>query len=107
MGISLSTLTAFPFCGSHSISCLTEIANPDAILEKSMDILTGTISDFDADGLFGLIDADDGRLIFFNLRDVGLPARDLFKVGTRVEFAAQIEELAPRAWALKPASTRV
>jgi hypothetical protein len=29
------------------------------------------MSEFDADGLFGLIDADDGRLILFNLRGYG------------------------------------
>jgi len=72
-----------------------------------MDMLTGTISDFDKDGLFGLIDADDGRLILFNLRGMEPLIRDLFDVGTRVEFAAQIGNLAPRASALKPASRRL
>lgn len=63
-----------------------------------MDMLTGTISDFDKDGLFGLIDADDGRVILFNLRGMEPPFRDLFNVGTRVEFAAQIGNIAPRAF---------
>jgi hypothetical protein len=31
--------------------------------------LTGTVSDFDKDDLFGLIVADDGSLLLFNLRD--------------------------------------
>ena len=32
-----------------------------------MDMLTGTISDYDPNALVGLIDADGGRLILFNL----------------------------------------
>jgi cold shock CspA family protein len=63
-------------------------------------MLTGTISDFDTDGLFGLIAADDGRLMIFNLRGVTPPLRDQFRVGARVEFVEQKGSLAPRAAAL-------
>jgi cold shock CspA family protein len=65
-------------------------------------MLTGTISDFDTDGLFGLIAADDGRLIIFNLRGMHSPQRDQFRVGTRVEFTEQRGSPAPRAAALVP-----
>lgn len=65
-------------------------------------MLTGIISDFDTDGLFGLIAADDGRLLLFNLRGVSLPLRDQFKVGTRVEFVEEAGVSAPRAAALAP-----
>jgi cold shock CspA family protein len=68
-------------------------------------MLTGTISDYDAHGLFGLIDADDGRLVLFNLQDVKPPARDQFHVGTRVEFVEQTGSLAPRASNLSATST--
>jgi hypothetical protein len=69
-----------------------------------MTMLMGTISDYDADGLFGLIDADDGRLVLFNLQGVEPPARDQFNVGTRVDFVEQIGSLAPRACALSTTS---
>ena len=62
-----------------------------------MDMLTGTISDYDPNSLVGLIDADDGRLILFNLQGVEPPARDQFNVGTRVQFVEQLGSLAPRA----------
>ncbi len=47
---------------------------------------TGTISDFDAQGQYGLIDADDGRLVPFNLSDVPPPLRPAFGIGARVQF---------------------
>jgi cold shock CspA family protein len=52
--------------------------------------------------LFGVIDSDDGRLVLFNLRSIDVALRDRFKVGTRVEFAQQRGELAPRALAISP-----
>jgi len=63
-------------------------------------MLTGTISDFDAVGLFGVIDADDGRLVLFNLRGVGPAFREQFTVGARVNFIEEGGDLAPRASAL-------
>jgi len=69
-----------------------------------MDMLTGMISDYDAEGLFGLIDADDGRLVLFNLQGVEPPVRGQFNVGTRVEFVEEIGSLAPRASALSATS---
>lgn len=63
---------------------------------------TGVISDFDTDGLFGLISADDGGLFLFNLCGVNSPARDQFKVGTRVKFVEENGSPAPRAAALAP-----
>jgi hypothetical protein len=61
---------------------------------------TGTISDLDPNGHFGLIDADDGRLVLFNLWNVAPPLREPFHVGTRVEFVEETGCLAPRALAL-------
>ncbi|HVW69096.1 MAG TPA: hypothetical protein VHB68_08970 [Steroidobacteraceae bacterium] len=62
--------------------------------------LTGTISDLDPQGLFGVIDADDGRLVLFNLNSVEPCSREAFQVGTRVGFLEQPDGLAPRALAL-------
>jgi len=67
-------------------------------------MLTGTISDFDSDGQFGVIAADDGRLVLFNLKNIEPPLRGRFKLGTRVEFIEQNGKLGPRASALSPAS---
>ena len=63
---------------------------------------TGTISDFDTDGLFGLIAADDGRLMIFNVRGVTPPISDQFRVGARVDFVEQKGGATPRAAALVP-----
>ena len=61
---------------------------------------TGTISDFDPNGQYGLIDADDGQLVLFNLWNVEPPLRDSFGVGARVEFVEQSGIPAARAVAL-------
>ena len=63
-------------------------------------MLTGTISDLDPEGLFGVIDADDGRLVLFNLKGLDCPEKDGFKVGTRVEFVERSGDVAPRALSL-------
>jgi cold shock CspA family protein len=60
-------------------------------------MLTGTISDYDADGQFGVIDADDGRLFLFNLSSVKARHRDPPEVGIRVTFAEQNGRVAPHA----------
>ena len=67
-------------------------------------MLTGTISDYDTEGLFGLIDADDGRLVVFNLQGLESPVRDQFNIGTRVAFVEQSGSLAPRACNLSTTS---
>jgi hypothetical protein len=62
---------------------------------------TGTISDFDSAGLFGLITADDGRLLLFNLRGIPPALRSRFGIGTRVRVTKQTSEPA-RAVELAP-----
>jgi len=59
--------------------------------------VTGTITDLDPDALVGLLDADDGRMLFFNLRALQPGVRAQFKVGTRVNFMEECDALAPRA----------
>jgi hypothetical protein len=53
--------------------------------------LTGTVSDFDKAGLFGLIIADDSRLLPFNLREATPALRSRFDIGTRVRFTPLTE----------------
>jgi hypothetical protein len=65
--------------------------------EGEIIMLTGTISDLDTDGLFGLICSDDGRVMVFNLHGMQSPLRDQFTVGTRVEFVEQNGMPAQRA----------
>jgi hypothetical protein len=63
---------------------------------------TGTVSDFDEAGLFGLIIADDGGLLLFNLRGA-LPAlRSQFEIGTRVTFTKHESEPTVRAVEVAP-----
>ena len=58
---------------------------------------TGTISAFDPNGQYGLIDADDGQLVLFNLLGIEPPLRNAFAVGARVSFAQYSGIPAPRA----------
>ena len=60
----------------------------------------GTISDLDSEGLFGLIDCDDGRLVLFNLWDIDPKQRPIFAIGTRVSFVDAHPSIAPRATCL-------
>jgi hypothetical protein len=65
-------------------------------------ISAGAISDFDRAGLFGLVMADDGRLLLFNLRRTPPPLRGRFEVGTRVRITEDASEPAARAVELAP-----
>jgi hypothetical protein len=64
--------------------------------------LTGTISDFDRAGLFGLITADDGRVLLFNLRGTAPALRGRFGVGTRVRINRHALEPIARALEVTP-----
>ena len=63
---------------------------------------TGTISDFDRAGLFGLITADDGRVLLFNLRGTAPALRGRFEVGTRVRITRHALEPTARALEVAP-----
>jgi hypothetical protein len=67
--------------------------------------LIGTISDFDNEGLFGLIFADEGSFFPFSLRETPPPLRGRFKVGTRVKFSTRLSGSTMRATELVPIST--
>ena len=64
--------------------------------------LTGTVSDFDEEGLFGLISADNGSLLVFNLLRTMPALRGRFTIGTRVEFIEQASSATMRAIDLVP-----
>ena len=62
----------------------------------------GTVSDLDGVGLFGLIIADDGRVLPFNLRGTPPPLRSRFEIGTRVTFRRRASEPIARAVEVAP-----
>jgi hypothetical protein len=64
--------------------------------------LKGTISDFDRAGLFGLIIADDDRLLLFNLRDTPAALRNRFQIGMRVEITRHSSAPTARAIEFTP-----
>ena len=64
--------------------------------------LTGTVSDFDKDGLFGLIIADDGCLLPFSLHETAPALRGRFGIGTRVKFIKHALRPTARAVELVP-----
>jgi hypothetical protein len=63
---------------------------------------TGTVSDFDRAGLFGLVVADDGALLPFSLRETPPALRGRFMIGARVRFTKQAAEPTARAVELAP-----
>jgi hypothetical protein len=63
---------------------------------------TGTISDFDRAGLFGLITTDDGGLLPFNLRGISPAMRSRFGIGTRVRITKLASEPTARAVEVVP-----
>jgi hypothetical protein len=64
--------------------------------------ITGTISDFDRAGLFGLIIADDGRVLPFNVREASPALRSRFRIGTRVKISSVASEPTARAVEVAP-----
>jgi len=59
--------------------------------------MQGTVSEFDAEGGYGIINADDGALVLFNSHNVRLGDPVELQVGVRVEFHARESELGPHA----------
>jgi cold shock CspA family protein len=64
--------------------------------------VTGTVSDFDATGGFGLIIADDGEFLPFSTREIHPVLHDNIGVGSRVRFSRQDGEPAARATQVAP-----
>ncbi len=64
--------------------------------------LSGTITDFDEAGLFGLILADEGFFFPFNLRETPPALRGKLAVGTRVSFITCSSGATMRATDLVP-----
>jgi hypothetical protein len=64
--------------------------------------LTGTITDFDSAGLFGLVLADEGVFFPFNLRETPPALLELFEVGRRIRFTTCASGSTMRAIELVP-----
>ncbi len=63
---------------------------------------TGTVSDFDSTGGFGLIVADDGELLPFSVAAAPPALRRRFGVGTRVAFQMRCSQPSARAVEVVP-----
>jgi cold shock CspA family protein len=57
----------------------------------------GIVSEFDATGGFGIIDAEDGHIVFFNKSNLEGTNAAAIGIGTRVQFQAHEDTLGPHA----------
>jgi cold shock CspA family protein len=60
-------------------------------------MMRGTVSDFDADSGVGIIESDDGDIVFFNTDNIEAFDADLLAIGLRVIFHSHEGELGPHA----------
>jgi cold shock CspA family protein len=60
-------------------------------------MMQGTVSDFDAETGVGIIESDDGDIVFFNTDNVEAFDPDLLAIGLRVVFQSHVGELGPHA----------
>ncbi len=60
-------------------------------------MMQGTVSDFDAESGVGIIESDDGDIVFFNTDNVETFDTDLLTIGLRVVFLSHEGELGPHA----------
>jgi len=74
--------------------------------KRSEDVMMqGTISDFDADADVGIIESDDGDIVFFNCRNVTFDPERV-SIGLRVVFESHESELGPHADEICSATAR-
>ena len=57
----------------------------------------GIVSEFDVGGGFGIIDAEDGHIVFFNAGNVESQNKAAINIGTRVLFQSHEGTLGPHA----------
>jgi cold shock CspA family protein len=60
-------------------------------------MMHGIVSDFDSESGVGIIDSDDGDIVFFNTDNVQTFDADLLAIGLRVLFKSHEGELGPHA----------
>lgn len=60
-------------------------------------MMRGTVSDFDADSGVGIIESENGDIVFFNTDNVESFDADLLSIGLRVVFQSHVGELGPHA----------
>jgi cold shock CspA family protein len=59
--------------------------------------MNGTVSEFDAQAGVGIIEADDGKFVFFNRDNLRFTNSDFLDVGTRVKFQSHESDLGVHA----------
>ena len=62
----------------------------------------GIVSEFDARGGFGIIDTEDGRIVFFNKSNLEQPDVAAIDIGTHVQFKWHEAQLGPHAHLVRP-----
>jgi cold shock CspA family protein len=60
-------------------------------------MMRGTVSDFDATSGVGIIESDDGDIVFFNTDNLDSFDADVLTIGLRVIFQSHQGELGPHA----------
>jgi cold shock CspA family protein len=60
-------------------------------------MMRGTVSDYDAKTGVGIIESDNGDIVFFNDDNVEAFDADLLAIGLRVVFQSHVGELGPHA----------
>ena len=60
-------------------------------------MMQGTVSDFDAEDGVGIIESDDGDIVFFNTDNLQAFDPELLAIGVRVLFQSHQGELGPHA----------
>jgi cold shock CspA family protein len=60
-------------------------------------MMRGTVSDFDADSGVGIIESDDGDIVFFNTDNIDSFDADLLAIGLRVVFQSHEDKFGPHA----------
>jgi cold shock CspA family protein len=64
---------------------------------REPNMLQGTVSDFDSESGVGIIESDDGEIVFFNTDNVQTFDADLLAIGLRVLFKSHEGEHGPHA----------
>ena len=67
-----------------------------------MNLKQGIVSEFDAKGGFGIIDAEDGHIVLFNKNNLEEPYRAAINICTHVQFKSHESKLGSHADLVRP-----
>jgi cold shock CspA family protein len=74
---------------------------PSTFVESDMQpipsVRDGTVSEFDFNDGLGLIDADNGEIVFFNAANLNTRQASMLAIGSRVQFGSPEDTFGPHA----------